>query len=235
MGKEGQQSIHNCGMYPSFPYTSSTTSCQPERLSEWPLQVLPHFLYTTCPSPTNITWDPFPMGFPGGLVVKSLPARAGDAGSIPGSGRPHGEGRDNPLQYSCLGNTMDRGACGLQSMRLQKSQTQLRNRTTITTTLFSNNFCLESSKITGILQSELVFRGTNLKHGCNNCMGSCHFVNIILSLLNMPALFHSIYGAALAKAFVSSQHTSNFPVDTNSYNQDTGFIKFISDSELDFH
>ena len=65
-------------------------------------------------------------------------------------------------------------------------------------------------------------------------MGSCHFI-IILSFLNMPALFHSIYGAALAKAFVSSQHTSNFPVDTNSYNQDTGFIKFISDSELDFH
>ena len=34
----------------------------------------------------------------------------GDAGSIPGSGRPPGEGNDNPLQYSCLGNPMDRGA-----------------------------------------------------------------------------------------------------------------------------
>ena len=50
------------------------------------------------------------MGFPGGLVVKSLPARAGDAGSIPGSGRSHGEGSDNPLQYSCLENPMDQGA-----------------------------------------------------------------------------------------------------------------------------
>ena len=42
-------------------------------------------------------------------VVKSL-ANAGDMGSIPGSGRPPGEGNDNPLQYSCLGNPMDRGA-----------------------------------------------------------------------------------------------------------------------------
>ena len=42
-------------------------------------------------------------------VVKS-PANAGDMGSIPGSGRPPGGGNDSPLQYSCLGNPMDRGA-----------------------------------------------------------------------------------------------------------------------------
>lgn len=66
-------------------------------------------------------------------------------------------------------------------------------------------------------------------------MGSCQFVNIILSLLNMLALFHSIYWAKTAKAFVCSQHISHFPRDTNSYNKDTGFIKFISDSELGFH
>ena len=74
-GKEVQQETR---IYPSFPYTSSTTSCQPERPSEWPLQVLPHFLYTTCLSPTNIGWDPFPVGFPAGSVAKSLPASAGD-------------------------------------------------------------------------------------------------------------------------------------------------------------
>ena len=50
------------------------------------------------------------MGFPGGSVVKNLPATTGDAGSIPGSGRSPGEGNDNTLQYSCLGNTVDRGA-----------------------------------------------------------------------------------------------------------------------------
>ena len=44
------------------------------------------------------------------LVVKNLPANAGDAGLIPGSGRSPGVGNGNPLQYSCLGNPMDRGA-----------------------------------------------------------------------------------------------------------------------------
>ena len=47
-------------------------------------------------------------GFPCGSVVKNLLANAGDAGSIPGSGRSHGEGNGNPLQYSYLGNPMDR-------------------------------------------------------------------------------------------------------------------------------
>ena len=50
------------------------------------------------------------MGFPGGSVVKNLPANTGDAGPIPGSGRSSGGGNGNPLQYSCLENTMDRGA-----------------------------------------------------------------------------------------------------------------------------
>ena len=50
------------------------------------------------------------MGIPGSSVVKNLPANAGDTGSIPGSGRSHGEGNGNSLQYSCLQNPMDRGA-----------------------------------------------------------------------------------------------------------------------------
>ena len=41
-------------------------------------------------------------------MVKDPPANAGDTGSIPGSGRSPGEGNGNPLQYSCLGNPMDR-------------------------------------------------------------------------------------------------------------------------------
>ena len=48
--------------------------------------------------------------FPGGSVVKNLPANAGDVGSILGLGRAPGEGNDNSLQYSCLGNPRDRGA-----------------------------------------------------------------------------------------------------------------------------
>ena len=41
-------------------------------------------------------------GFPGGSVVKNLPANAGDVGLIPDSGRSSGEGNGYPLQYSCL-------------------------------------------------------------------------------------------------------------------------------------
>ena len=43
-------------------------------------------------------------------MVKNPPANAGDAGSIPGLGRSPGGENDNPLQYSCLENPMDRGA-----------------------------------------------------------------------------------------------------------------------------
>ena len=54
-----------------------------------------------------------------GIVVKNPPDNAEDAGSIPGSGRSPGEGNGNPLQCSCLGNPMNRGAGGLQSMGSQ--------------------------------------------------------------------------------------------------------------------
>ena len=53
------------------------------------------------------------MGFPGGSAVKNPSANAGDTrgmGSIPGSGRSPGGGNGNPLQYSCLENSMDREA-----------------------------------------------------------------------------------------------------------------------------
>ena len=42
-------------------------------------------------------------------MVENLPANVGDSGSNPGSGRFPGEGNGNPLQYSCLENSMDRG------------------------------------------------------------------------------------------------------------------------------
>ena len=48
--------------------------------------------------------------FPGGSDGKASSCNAEDAGSIPGSGRSPGEGNGNPLQYSCLENSMDGGA-----------------------------------------------------------------------------------------------------------------------------
>ena len=49
-------------------------------------------------------------GFAGGSDGKESACNAGDAGSLTGLGRSHGEGDDNPLQYSCLGSPKDRGA-----------------------------------------------------------------------------------------------------------------------------
>ena len=54
--------------------------------------------------------SPSRLSFPGGSVSKKSAWNAGDQGSIPGSGRSPGEGNGSPLQYSCLGNPMDRGA-----------------------------------------------------------------------------------------------------------------------------
>ena len=64
-------------------------------------------------------------GFPGGSAVKNLLANAGDMGLIPGSGRSPGEGNGNPLQYSCLGNPMDRGAWQVTVRGVAKSQARL--------------------------------------------------------------------------------------------------------------
>ena len=58
-------------------------------------------------------------------MVKNLLAHAGEMGSVPGSGRSPGKGNGNSLQYSCLKNTMDRGAWKATVQRVAESQTQL--------------------------------------------------------------------------------------------------------------
>ena len=68
-------------------------------------------------------------GFPSGAEIKNLSTVAGDAedmGSIPGWGRSHGGGHGNPLQYSCLENQLDRGACWGTVHRVAKSATRLK-------------------------------------------------------------------------------------------------------------
>ena len=64
-------------------------------------------------------------GFPGGTVVKKPPANAGDAGSIPGSGRSPGEGNGNHSSILAWEIPWTEESGGLQSMVLRKSQTQL--------------------------------------------------------------------------------------------------------------
>ena len=58
---------------------------------------------------------------PAALMIEHLAAKAGDTGSIPGSGRFPGGGQGNPLQYACLENPMDRGAWQAMVQRVAKS------------------------------------------------------------------------------------------------------------------
>ena len=78
------------------------------------------------------------------LVVKNLPAKAGDVkdmGSIPRSGRSPGEGRhSNPLQDSCLESPMDRGAWWATVHRVAKSRTRLKRLSTPCTHTGQGNF-----------------------------------------------------------------------------------------------
>ena len=69
------------------------------------------------------------VGFTGGAVVKNLPTNAGnakDTDMIPGLGRPFGVDNGNPFQYSCLENSMDRGAWQSTVHGVSKSQTWLK-------------------------------------------------------------------------------------------------------------
>ena len=59
-------------------------------------------------------------------MVKNPPVSAGDADSIPGSGRSPGEGNANPLQHSCLEDSMDRGDWWAAVLEAEKNRTQLR-------------------------------------------------------------------------------------------------------------
>ena len=68
-----------------------------------------------------------PLGFPGSSADKESACNAEDLGSIPGLGRSFGEGNGYPLQYSCLENSMERGAWQPTVHRVAKSQTWLSN------------------------------------------------------------------------------------------------------------
>ena len=63
------------------------------------------------------------MGFPGGSAGKESACNAGDPGLVPGWGRSTGKGNNNPLQYSCLENPVDRGAWQATVHGVTKSRT----------------------------------------------------------------------------------------------------------------
>ena len=89
------------------------------------------------------------MGFPGSSDGKVSACCAGDLGSIPGSGRPPGEEHGNPLQYSCLENSMDRGVWQATVHAVAKSGTRL-------TLAHLDSGCLVGLSVTTILHLRLV-------------------------------------------------------------------------------
>ena len=94
-----------------------------------------------------LSWQP---GFSGGRVVKNLPANAGDArnvGLFPGSGRPPGGGNGNPLQYSCLENSMDRGTWRATVHEVAKSWTRLSTQDTLQPSIMQYNIVHYSGQI----------------------------------------------------------------------------------------
>ena len=78
-------------------------------------------------------------------MVKAAAYKAGDPGSIPGSGRSSGEGNGNPLQQSCLENPMDGGAWLATVCGVAKSRTRLSNFTTNQPISISVSFMSSSS------------------------------------------------------------------------------------------
>ena len=85
------------------------------------------------------------MGFPGGSDSKESTCKEGDLDSTPGLGRYPGGGHGNPLQYSCLENSMDRVACRATVRAVAKNQTRLGDLT-LSNTYHSDNKGLSVSE-----------------------------------------------------------------------------------------
>ena len=89
---------------------------------------LPLSLLLLSPNPIRLKVNST-TGFPGGSVVKNLPGNARDAGSVPELGRSSWGGNGNRLQYSCLENSMGRGAWWAAVHRVAKNLTRLSTHT----------------------------------------------------------------------------------------------------------
>ena len=118
----------------------------------------------------NLTFEPryrdF-MGFPGGSDDKAPACNAGDPGLIPGLGRSPGEGNGNPLQYSCLENSMDGGAWLATVHGVAKSWTQLSDFT-FYSWMFSFPWSIVLLDVTGSKYDpnpKLMFTGVEVRVG----------------------------------------------------------------------
>ena len=109
-----------------FPLTAAFRDhCSTFSLYEFDYSRCPYKWNNTILAPLCLAY--FTCGFPGGSDSKESACNAGDPGSIPGLGRIPGEVNDNPVQYSCLENSMDREAWWTAVHGFPKSWTRLSN------------------------------------------------------------------------------------------------------------
>ena len=109
------------------------------------------------------------QGFPGGTVVKNLPAKAEDtrdAGSISGSGKSPWVGTGNPLQYSCLGNSWTEEPGGLQSVGMQRVEHYWIQSCTKSNFHISRSLTKHICKNPFSMQGSTLYRTWELRHSC---------------------------------------------------------------------
>ena len=123
-----------------------------------PFTVILAFLPQRCPEPFAMANRYLPVwDFPGGSGIKNLPAHAGDLGLIPGWGRSPERGNGNPLQCSCLGNPMDRGAWWGTVHGVARSWTQLSAHTLIHRSILFNTAVLSRYLKVSVVKWKLNF------------------------------------------------------------------------------
>ena len=103
--------LSNGHLYFLYPHSiCSPFLCTDERFARiFPPSIYTH-THTLFPIPSSLFLDLDSRGFPGGSDGKESACNTGDQSLIPGSERSPGEGNGNPLHYSCLETSMDRGA-----------------------------------------------------------------------------------------------------------------------------
>ena len=109
------------------------------------------------------------QGFPGDAMLKNLPANAGDtrdASLLPGLGRSPGVGNGNPLQCSCLENSMDRGACWATVHGVAESLIRLSNwahTTHVACQLFWKQSCSQLKMLCWLIHHDLTCGGEDIE------------------------------------------------------------------------
>ena len=118
------------------------------------------------------------------LVVKNLPPNAGnvkDEGLIPGLGRSPGGGHGNQLQYFCLENPMGRGAWWATVCRVAKSQTRLKQHSTICKNiLVKNRQCPSIRGINGFFYNPNSFQSPKVTNLITKCFYCCRHHGILM-------------------------------------------------------